>query len=72
MPTPYHFLRDKNAFLQKKKKEKKRKEIRMHLFLLLKFISSKALWLIDNKAHYTGDASYHEVLSFNHEDIMAH
>ena len=60
-------------FSQKKKKmKKKEKEIRMHLFLLLKFISSKALWLIDNKAHYTGDASYHEVLSFNHEDIMAH
>ena len=70
MPAPYHFLRDKNAFL--KKKEKKKREIRMHLFLLLNFISSKALWLIDNKAHYTGDASYHEVLSFNHEDIMAH
>ena len=70
MPAPYHFLRDKNAFL--KKKEKKKREIRMHLFLLLNFISSKALWLTDNKAHYTGDASYHEVLSFNHEDIMAH
>ena len=33
MPTPYHFLRDKNAFLKKEKRKKKeeKKKKKMHL-----------------------------------------